>query len=664
MFRIFPLLTAILFTISLHAQTDTSYYSVAAKGKIKGGQKIWRTRSNEFHFTYQFNDRGRGDSVTGLITTDDKGLITSAHSSGVDYYKNPWDESFYRQGDSVYWVINGDKKAKKYNGDLYAPVNPPAAFELILKYVLSMPDKRVALLPEGHIRAEESGSYNISLKGSSQTLRLFSLYFEPSPQPVFVWMTNDLHFFALANSWSSEIAKSYESWADTLIVLQEKAGNGYYKREVEEHSKPASGHYFLEHATLFESATATIKKDMTVEIKNGLITAVFPSSSRKPSKADSIINCNGKFLMPGLWDMHGHFSKGTGSSYLAGGVTHLRDMGNDKILLTWKQQITENSLMGPDISYMSGFIDKEGPFQGPTGTIIASLDEGLKAIADFKHLGYQQIKLYSSIDPEWVKPLSNKAHQLGMKVCGHIPAYMNAEQAIKAGYDEITHMNFIMLNFLGDSIDTRTPARFRVVGDRGGTLDVNSKAMLSFIKLMKEKKVSLDPTMNVWKGMFNEFKGDTAAYLKPVINWLPESQRSEIANQNPFGSEEQKPAYKAAWANMLKMLKLMYDKGILLVAGTDGGLQLAVHHELEIYNEAGIPANQVLKIATWNAAQNSNLLKRFGSISPGKEADLILIDGNPAEHISDIRRIELVMKNKRMYEPKILYAAQGWSYYY
>lgn len=649
---------------SMHAQTDTTYYSVAAKGKIKGGQKIWRTGPNDFHFTYQYNDRGRGDSVTGFITTDEKGLILSAQSQGVDYYKNPWDERFYRNGDSVYWVINGEKKAKKFNDALYNPANPPAAFELMLKYTLRMPGKRAPMLPDGFLRAEESGSFNISIKGATQKLRLFSLYFEPSPQPAFLWMTDDLHFFAMASPWTSQIAKGYESWADTLIVLQEKAGIGYYKKEVEEHSKPASGHYFLAHASLFDAAAATVKKDMTVEIRNGIILSVFPAASRTLSRADSVIDCKDKFLMPGLWDMHGHFSKESGAGYLSGGVTHLRDMGNDKILLTWKQQIHDNSLMGPDISFMSGFIDKEDPFQGPTGTIIASLEEGLKAVEDYHRLGYGQIKLYSSIKPEWVKPMADKAHQLGMKVCGHIPAFMTAGQAIEAGYDEITHMNFILLNFLGDTIDTRTPARFRVTGDRGGSLDPDSKAMLSFIRRMKEKKTALDPTMNVWEGMFSEFKGDTAAFLKPVMSWIPESQRPGVANQNPFGSRTQEPAYRATYAVMLKVLKNLYENGILLVAGTDGGDQLALHHELEIYTQAGIPAAQALKTATWNAAQDCNLLKRFGSISPGKEADLIIIDGDPVKNISDIRRITLVMKNKRFYEPKQLYAAQGWGYFY
>jgi imidazolonepropionase-like amidohydrolase len=170
--------------------------------------------------------------------------------------------------------------------------------------------------------------------------------------------------------------------------------------------------------------------------------------------------------------------------------------------------------------------------------------------------------------------------------------------------------------------------------------------------------------MNVWQGMFDEFKGDTAHMIKPILGWVPEEWLQNITIQTPFGSDENKPAYKASFAKMLSMLKLLYDNGILLVAGTDGGEAIALHNELAIYVQAGIPTNEVLKIATYNAALACDLEKTAGSIRKGAQADLILIDGDPSINISDIRRVALVIKNKRLYEPKKLMAAQGMKYYY
>src|SRR4030095_1409484 len=96
--------------------------------------------------------------------------------------------------------------------------------------------------------------------------------------------------------------------------------------------------------------------------------------------ADTVIDANGKFLIPGLWDMHSHYQKSDGVWYLAGGVTHVRDMGNAAILLSYKKQIASNQLLGPDISYASGFIDKKGPYQGPTGNIVSTKEEAIETI--------------------------------------------------------------------------------------------------------------------------------------------------------------------------------------------------------------------------------------------------------------------------------------------
>ena len=646
--------------ISLSAQQDTTFFSVLNKGKITGKGKDWKQGTNEYHSTYQFNDRGRGDSTVTVYFTSTDGRISAAQTTGVDYYKNPYNESFSLEGDSAVIIVNGNRKSKKYTSQIY-----PWDYTLLVAWAMKQPGNKTETLPDGVMRIESIQEKTITLHSKTVHLKLVTKYNEPSPLPAYIWMTADLTFFATISSWKSYIQKGYEAFADTLLSLQEQASQGYYTNELKNNSAALSSRVLLTHANVFQSATASVKKDMTVEIINGSIASMYPSSTNKKiTNADTVIDCKGKFLMPGLWDMHGHYDKTEGAFYLAGGVTHIRDMGNDKTLLSQKKQIRENRLLGPDVSYISGFIDREDPFQGPTGAIIKSLDEGIKAIDDFKKLGYEQIKLYSAIKPEWVKPLAAHAHSMGIKVCGHIPAFMTAEQAIKDGYDEITHMNFIFLNFMGDTIDTRTPARFKMVGKHAGELDLETKAVNDFINLMKTRHVALDPTLNVWQGMFDEFTGDTMNYLKPVVSWLPKEWLANLSIQTPYGAAEDKAAYKAAFSNMKKMLKKLYDNGILLVAGTDGGEANALHHELELYVQAGIPANQVLKIATYNAALDCNLLHKFGSIKAGLEADFILIDGDPVSNISDIRRVEWVIKNKRIYLPKQLLAAQGWKYYY
>lgn len=662
---LFTSLFCLLFAGIIWAQhTDTAFYSVVTSGTLAGEQKSWRIGTNEHHYVYFFNDRGRGNNAHVVVKTDNEGLITSLKASGVDYFKNPYNEHFEVVGDSAVWTINGNRKAKKFNNVWYSSGVAPGLTQLQVNWLLRQRDKKGKTLLGNVIRTEEAVVKNISLNGKSATLRLHAFYTDSLPVPYYVWFTDDMRYFASVSLWRSIIKKGHESWTDTLLVLQERAGQAYYLQQMQQFSAAVPSRLLITHATLFQSATAAVKKDMSVEVVQGKITAVYPSSENRKVKADSVIDAKGKFLMPGLWDMHAHYFKANGLWYLAGGVTHIRDMGNADISLLYKQQIAANELLGPDIRYTSGFIDRQGPYQGPVGRIVSSLEEAKKAVHELKLLGYNQIKLYSSLNPDWVAPISAEAHQLDMRVCGHIPAFMKAEQAIRDGYDELTHMNFLFLNFMEDTLDTRTPVRFRAVGDRAGSLDLTSKQVQSFIRLLKEKNVTVDATMNVFAGMFNEFKGDTSGSTKPIVRWLPASSRTNLGIQTAFGSDDKKDTYRSSFQNMLKMLKLLHDNGILLVAGTDGGQAVALHHELELYVRAGIPAREVLKIATYNAAKACGLENTYGEMKTGRAADFILIDGNPAQNISDIRQVEWVVKNGKFYNPKLLLASQGWKYYY
>lgn len=652
-------------TESFSQHGDTIFYSVVKSGTISGEQKSWQAGPNEYHYSYYFNDRGRGNNVTAVVHTNEDGFITSLDATGVDYYKNPYTENFSIEKDSAVWNVNGDRKTKKFANQCYTSTPAPAIDEITLRWLLKQPGKKADILPDGFIYTKDPAEYSISLNGKTASLKLYPVYLDTIAEPLqYLWVSNDIHFFASVSGWMSIMMKGYENWADTLFALQELADKGYYVEQMKKFSSDVPAHVLITHAKLFESKTATVKDNMSVEIVDGKITAMYPTEKNKIVESDKTIDANGKFLMPGLWDMHAHYSKEEGAWYLAGGVTHVRDMGNASIIFAYKKEIGANEMLGPDVSFISGFMDKQDYYQGPTGKIVASLDEAIKGIDEYHNLGCGQIKLYSSIKPEWVAPIAAHAHSLGMRVAGHIPAFMTADQAIKAGYDEITHINFIFLNFMGDTIDTRGPTRFRVVGDRAGKIDLNSRDVKDFVQLMKEKKISFDPTMNVFAEMFAEFKGDTSGSMKPIISWLPDHLKSDLSVQTPFGNDEQKPAYQSTFNNMQKMLKLLYDNGILLVAGTDGGEAIALHHELEIYVQSGIPANEALKIATYNAALDCGLQNRYGEILPGRDADLILIDGNPAQNISDVRRVEWVIKNDKMYSPKQLLASQGWKYYY
>ena len=258
-----------------------------------------------------------------------------------------------------------------------------------------------------------------------------------------------------------------------------------------------------------------------------------------------------------------------------------------------------------------------------------------------------------------MKPLAEEAHRFGLRVCGYISAFMTASKAVERGYDEITHLNMLALNFFGDTIDTRIPLRFSVPAKQTATLDLQGQEMANFIQLLKQKNIAVDPTLLVFEDLFTAREKVVAPKFVPIVNRFPASfQRFIKAGGGgipvPEGMDE---TYKQSFAAFKKITKLLYDNGIRILAGTDDIAGFGLQRELELYVEAGIPAEKVLQMATWNAAVYTGRQKEFGDLSVGKKADLVLVEGNPVKNISNIRNTILVLANGRIYNPVALYKA-------
>jgi len=305
-------------------------------------------------------------------------------------------------------------------------------------------------------------------------------------------------------------------------------------------------------------------------------------------------------------------------------------------------------------------MDGRGPYAGPTKVFVDTEEEARAAIDNYARLGYSQIKIYSSIKPELVPKIIELAHAKGLRVSGHVPAFMTAEQFVRAGADEFQHINYFVLNFLFDDVkDTRTPARFTAVAERAATIDLNSERVRTFVELLRDRKIVVDPTVNVFEEMFTARPGKISAGDAPIADRLPPQFRRYLLTGGlpvPEGKDER---YRESAKALLRMVKMLYEAGVPLVAGTDAMPGFALHRELELYAEAGIPPAEVLRIATIGAARVMKRDGELGSIAPGKLADLILVDGNPTQRISDIRRATLVIKDGNVYQPEALYRSIG-----
>jgi imidazolonepropionase-like amidohydrolase len=358
--------------------------------------------------------------------------------------------------------------------------------------------------------------------------------------------------------------------------------------------------------------------------------------------------------------MHAHLTEWDGLRDVAAGVTTVRDLGNDNaVLAELAERIARGDAVGPRV-VPAGFLEGQSEFSARNGIVVSDLDGVKRAIDWYAQRGYPQIKIYNSFHPEWVPAATAYAHERGLRVSGHVPAFMRAEDAVRQGFDEIQHVNQVMLNFfVKPTDDTRTLARFYLVAENAHALDLDSPAVRDFVALLREHGTVIDPTLTAFEAEFTQRPGEpnpsfgmVAAHLPPV------AQRTLLANSMNVTADKVE-RYRASYARMVEFVGRLHRAGVPLVAGTDGLAGFSLHRELELYVRAGIPAAEALRIATWNGARYTRTLERLGSIAPGKAADLVLLEADPTADISAVRRPSLVMKDGVVFYPAELYRAMG-----
>jgi amidohydrolase family protein len=637
------------------SQVDTVTYSVVNSGNIKGFDKVWKNADGSFGEWYQFNDRGRGDSMRITYREDEQGFPTYLSASGKDYMKNDVHEEFSMSNGMAKWKNNAEDEQKDVKEKRFYSGLKTASGGHLIRALKANGDK-LKMLPYGEVHLTELQQHTIISGPDKKTVRLVQIDgFGLTPN--YSWVDENNMDFASVSEWNSTIIKGYEKNIDELLAIQKKYETSFFNKLASTLSQKPDKDILIKDVSIFDAVEAKIITSKDVLVHNGVIQKIAQGNTIKSAES-IVIDGRGKTILPGLWDMHVHFADNTdGILHMAAGVTHVRDMGNSEILLDRIKQISEGKIIGPRVEVMSGFIDGAGPFAAPTGMLINNVEEGKKAIRDYAAKGYQQIKLYSSIKPEWVRPMIDEAKQLHLRVAGHIPAFMTATQAINAGYNEVTHMNMLVLNFFGDTVDTRSPLRFLLPAQRAITLDLHGDAMNQFIQLLKDKNITVDPTLSAFEDMFTARDKQVSARYKSTVDHFPiQWQRNIKAGGGglpvPAGMDD---TYKQSFDVFLKITKLLYDNGIRIVPGTDGLAGFDLHRELELYVQAGIPPNKVLQLATYGTALYTGKDKEYGSIQEGRLVDIVLVEGDPVKDITNLHRTKLIITQGRMYDVAKLY---------
>ncbi|MDQ6786302.1 MAG: amidohydrolase family protein [Acidobacteriota bacterium] len=449
----------------------------------------------------------------------------------------------------------------------------------------------------------------------------------------------------------------------------------------------ANAPFVFTHVTVIDVTGAPSKSGMTVIIAGNRIEAIGKTGKVKTPKDAQIIDATGKFLIPGLWDMHVH----TGNKeiflplYIANGITGVRDMGGDLEeptgnlsirfvqLKLWKKAIAEGTLLGPRIVAAGFMVDGAKPtWQGAIG--VANEIEARQAVDVLASLGVDFIKVYSRLSPEAYFAIADEAKKQHIPFAGHVPRTVSAMEASDAGQKSIEHFTQVLL-----TCSTRE-SEFRQQRLEWAALPIQQARNLSRAQdkqildtYSEEKSTTLFahfrknetwqvPTLSVLRTSgFAQI--DSTIYDNPLIKYVPKAIRDRWNPDKIVYPLAITPAElagrKELFEKYLALVSAMHRAGVEFMAGTDSANPYVVpgfslHEELQLFVKAGLTPMQALQSATINPAKYLNMQDELGTIEKGKLADLVLLDANPLEDISNTKKINAVVMNGRLLDRKTL----------
>jgi imidazolonepropionase-like amidohydrolase len=619
------------------------------------GKETYRLEKSDGACTYtihfKFVDRGAPVPLTAkLVTTPDYEPVSLFIKGNTSRFSTINDSIRIRDGQAAIRV--DDSSYSRPLPPLSFPVGgySPGTVQMILLQYWKRHQRpaTIALLPTGSVTIRKDGNDTLSFSGHPLLLERYvisglvwgnELVWTDLRGNLVCLITNDAEGDKL-----EMMMEPYESLLPELIGRAAIIGMQLFTASA---GKPGGGTgdvLAIVGGRLIDVNGQSSIDHSVILIENGVIKKTGVAGSIPiPSKA-TVIHAEGKTILPGLWDMHAHFEQAEwGPAYLAAGVTTVRDCGNEFGYINAIQQAIDGGQgIGPHI-LKAGIIDGPGPMG--LGIIRASTkEEAISAVQRYKDNGFVQIKIYSSVKPPIVKAICDEAHRLGLTVTGHIPEGMTLQQSVDSGMDMVNHMQYVY---------------GMVKKNKNRSIDWNDPQTTAAIDFIQSHHVVIDPTIGVFEMIFRSVK-DTITKMEPAFYTLPVPLQALFKNMGMPAAAA--PLYKPMFTDMEKLVKVLHDKGVLLVAGTDMGFPgYSVDRELELYVEGGLTPLEAIQTATILPARAMKRDHISGSLEAGKQADLIIVDGDPLLQIRDIRKVTMVIKDGQVYDPAGLHRMAGFS---
>jgi len=640
------------------AWAESQRYVVIAAGETVGRLVVDQTGST-VDIDYYVDNNGRGPKHREHLVLGEGGIPQLWTIEGVSLFGARVDERFEQADGVLRWRSQADEGERPAaTPSLYvANDDSPWSLALYANVLKAAPDQSLEVTPGGRLTLTKVRSQTFGPGALPVTIyRLTGLQLQPG----YVMLDEAGRLVADFSGGAVTVREDLAANAPELMRM-----TGALEGERIHALQTLLAHRFdapvrIRNVRIFQPRTGDLSVRSSVTVFGDRIAAIVPEPDVPTDVSDYEIDGQGGTLVPGLHDMHAHNTLQTGLFYLGAGVTSVRDMGNSNaFLLNLTRDIDQGLAPGPRI-VRDGMLEGRSPYSVRTGLLADTLDEALEDVRWYGQRGYRQIKIYNSLHPEWVAPVAQEAHRLDMGVTGHVPAFVTPDQAIEAGYGEISHINQLMLGWLlQPGEDSRTTLRLTAMA-RAADLDLSSLPVRRTIALMQEHDVALDTTAVALEVLMLSRAGEPAPSSIGYVDHMPIGyQRYRRRSFVDIDSPAVDQSYKAAFETLLDTLKLLHDSGVQLLPGTDAGTGFTVHRELELYVRAGLTPAEALSLGTLKAEQYMGRDQSLGSIERGKLADFFLVPGDPTRDINAIRQIRMVMKGGALYFPSEIHQALG-----
>ena len=426
----------------------------------------------------------------------------------------------------------------------------------------------------------------------------------------------------------------------------------------------------LTHARVIDGTGAPARDDQTVIVRDGSIAAIGHAATVTVPEGATTIDLTGRTIVPGLVMMHEHLYYTTGPGvygqlgasfsrlYLAGGVTTMRTGGNVNGIMdiNLARRIAAGELPGPDIDATAPYVN--GPSAFLQMHALRNADEARRHVAYWADQGATSVKAYMQISRDALRAAIDEAHKRGMKVTGHLCSVTYAEAA-DAGIDDLEHGFFASTDFVPDKQPDVCPTQGR--GQQTiASLDPNGEPFKALVRKLVDKRVALTSTLTVFETLTPKRP------LPPGVDVLAPQLGQAFQRAYDRAQQNEQSVYATLFSKGMALERAYAKAGGLLIAGTDptgaGGVVpgFSDQRQIELLVEAGFTPIEAIAIGTHNGAKYLGRDARIGSIAVGKQADLVVVAGDPSKAIGDIRRVETVFKRGVGYDPgKLIESVKG-----